>query len=159
MTKKIDAQITVQEEVDRKLIKWPRFSEMLDEKKPILKKDTRILMKYLYSWMYDTYSTNCHGRYSGITRRYFLRHIEVRPYTGSKDDPKEEDIQSAATYSLYRACVLLLMILTETAVNFGMSHVQVELLTTWLLYKEYFDETAELYDLRYQKLINDKLKP
>ncbi|MDP3723812.1 MAG: hypothetical protein Q8R91_10015 [Candidatus Omnitrophota bacterium] len=125
---------------------WPIPSRMAADSKNELPKEIREFLQYLNDWFYRAYSQEAHLTWPGLAQRAF-------PFV--RDLRRESEKERLAKYKsdhIYRAALLLLMTLSEvnTQLSLGTS---TQLQYLWVLLSEYFLESKELYQLRYQKLL------
>ena len=124
--------------------RWPTPGDMCRRTLP---KGTKDFFLHLQEWFYRSYSQEDHLSWPGLARRgvIFLRDL--------KSEPDQEYVKKQKSDQLYRALLILLMTLSEVNAQFSFGfHTQLQYIWTILL--NYFDETRELYDLRYRALLS-----
>ncbi len=123
---------------------WPTPLQMIGDSS--LPRDVTDFLSHLRDWFYKSYSQADHLSWPGLAIRgvVFLRE------PGSQSD--QEYISKQKSDQVYRALLLLLMILSEINARFSLGH-DVQLQYIWTILLSYFGETKELYELRYQRLL------
>ena len=124
--------------------RWPTPGEMC---KRILPKETKTFFLHLQEWFYRSYSQEDHLSWPGLASRgvIFLRDL--------KSESDREYFEKQKSDQLYRALLVLLMTLSEVNARFSFGFGS-QLQYIWTILLNYFDETRELYDLRYRALLS-----
>lgn len=123
--------------------RWPTPGEMC---KRTLPKETKDFFLHLQEWFYRSYSQEDHLSWPGLASRgvIFLRDL--------KSESDQEYVKKQKSDQLYRALLILLMTLSEVNARFSLGFSS-KLQYIWTILLNYFDETRELYDLRYRTLL------
>ncbi len=123
---------------------WPIPSQMLKDKR--LPVDIRHFFLYLTDWYYCAYSSEAHLSWPGLSVRGSIFLMDMRSNSDRQMAMKRKSDLIA------RAALLLLMTLSEVSVLFQLK-LGTQLQYIWTLLLHPYEEAKELYEMRYQGLL------
>ncbi len=124
---------------------WPIPSQMIKE--PGLPTPIKDFLIYLDDWFYGAYSQESHLSWPGLAIRGSIFLLDI------KSDSDREKASKRRSDLLASAMLLLLMMLSEVSALFSLQHEK-ELQYIWTILLSYFGEAKEVYEKRYQSLLN-----